>query len=43
MCLIAFAVDAHPKYKLILAANRDEFYERPTKVAGFWPDHPEIL
>ncbi len=43
MCLIAFAVDTHPKYKLILAANRDEFYERPTKVADFWSDHTEIL
>lgn len=43
MCLIVFAVDSHPHYKLILAANRDEFYERPTKVADFWEDHPSIL
>lgn len=43
MCLIVFGWDIHPKYKLILAANRDEFYNRPTAAAGFWKDHPEIL
>lgn len=43
MCLIVFAWDVHPKYKLILAANRDEFYERPTAPAHFWEDQPHIL
>lgn len=43
MCLITFAYKTHPSYKLILAANRDEFYARPTSVAGWWPDHEEIL
>lgn len=43
MCLIVFAWDVHPKYKLILAANRDEFYDRPSSPAGFWQDHPDIL
>lgn len=43
MCLIAFAVDAHPDFKLILAANRDEFYKRPTSPAHFWEDHAELL
>tara|TARA_R110000868_G_scaffold259361_5_gene517252 strand:+ start:493 stop:1266 length:774 start_codon:yes stop_codon:yes gene_type:complete len=45
MCLITFAFKAHPTYKLILAANRDEFYARPTQKAQFWVDekHPEIL
>jgi len=45
MCLIAFSYKTHPKYKLILAANRDEFYERPTRVAKFWVDEnqPNIL
>jgi uncharacterized protein with NRDE domain len=33
----------HPTYKLILAANRDESYNRPTQEAGFWEDKPKIL
>lgn len=43
MCLIIFAKDAHPRYKLVLAANRDEFYRRPTAPANFWRDAPEVL
>jgi uncharacterized protein with NRDE domain len=43
MCLILFAHDAHPTYRLLLAANRDEFHDRPTAPAGWWPDNPEIF
>ncbi|MCP4687758.1 MAG: NRDE family protein [Desulfobacterales bacterium] len=43
MCLILFLYDAHPEYRLALAANRDEFYERPSAPLHFWPDSPEIL
>lgn len=43
MCSIFLSYNAHPKYRLILAANRDEFYERPTARAAFWQDAPEIL
>jgi uncharacterized protein with NRDE domain len=43
MCLILLAVDAHPGYKLILAANRDEYYERPTAPPHFWKDAPHVL
>lgn len=43
MCLILFAYKVHPAYKLIVAANRDEFYGRPTAPAHFWEDHPAIL
>ncbi len=43
MCLIFFAINKHPKYKLVVAANRDEFYQRKTSAADFWKDHPEIL
>jgi len=43
MCLIVFALDRHPRYKLILAINRDEFFERPTRAAEFWPDAPQVL
>jgi uncharacterized protein with NRDE domain len=43
MCLIAFAYNVHPSYRLILAANRDEFYERPSAAADFWKDYPQVL
>lgn len=43
MCLIVFAYKHHPHYPLILVANRDEFYERPTSRAHFWDDHPNVL
>src|SRR3546814_5513461 len=33
MCLIALALDAHPRYSLVLAANRDEYHARPTAPA----------
>ncbi len=43
MCLILFAYHVHPDYRLILAANRDEFYDRPTAPADFWSSHPQVL
>jgi uncharacterized protein with NRDE domain len=43
MCLIALALDAHPSYRLVMAANRDEFYARPTASAGWWADAPDVL
>lgn len=43
MCLINFQLGNHQKYKLILAANRDEEYSRPTKEAHYWEDAPHIL
>lgn len=43
VCLILFAYHTHPKYKLIVAANRDEFYERPTAPVHYWEDYPDIL
>jgi len=43
MCLILFLYDTHPDYRLILAANRDEFYDRPTDPLSFWDDSPDVL
>ncbi|WP_444937094.1 NRDE family protein [Microbulbifer sp. JMSA004] len=37
MCLLLFAYQCHPKYPLLLIANRDEFYQRPTAAAEHWP------
>ena len=43
MCLILFAVNPNSRYRLIVAANRDELYARPTRTAGFWDSHPHLL
>jgi uncharacterized protein with NRDE domain len=43
VCLIAVAYRVHPDYPLVVAANRDEFYTRPTAPAAFWDDEPSIL
>jgi uncharacterized protein with NRDE domain len=43
MCLILFALNAHPAYKLVLAANRDEFIQRPAHVAHYWHYYPDVL
>jgi len=43
MCLILFAWRYPPGTRLLLAANRDEFFRRPTRALHFWEDHPSIL
>ena len=43
MCLVLLAWHAHPDYPLVVAANRDEFYVRPTAPAAFWDDSPAVL
>jgi uncharacterized protein with NRDE domain len=43
MCLIFVALKKHRDYKLIVAANRDEFYNRKTAPADHWSDHPQII
>jgi uncharacterized protein with NRDE domain len=42
MCLLLLAYKSHPTYPLVLAANRDETYLRPTAYAAFWHDYPHI-
>jgi uncharacterized protein with NRDE domain len=43
MCLIFLSLNSHPVYKLIVAANRDEFYQRKTAPAEYWDDYSTIL
>ena len=43
MCLIVFANKVLEDYKFIFAANRDEFYNRPSKQAEFWTEHHDLL
>lgn len=43
MCLLFHCRDADEKLPFILLANRDEFYERPTRAAEFWSENPEVL
>ncbi len=43
MCLILFAYQVSKQYPLIIAANRDEFYRRPTAPMHFWTNHRDIL
>lgn len=37
MCFVAIAIDSHPTYPFVVAANRDELYERDAEVLHFWP------
>ena len=43
MCFALVAIQQHPHYPFILAANRDEFFERPATPLGVWPTHPAIV
>jgi uncharacterized protein with NRDE domain len=43
MCLLLFSFKMHPRYSLVLAANRDEDYDRPSAPATFWQDAPNML
>ncbi len=43
MCLIVFAWQAHPDYRLILAGNRDELHRRPAQPMNWWADAPGVL
>ena len=38
MCLALIAFAAHPRYRLVVAANRDEYHERPTAPSAWWTE-----
>ena len=43
MCLLFFALNCHSEYPIVLAANRDEYYDRPTSELHIWDDSPSML
>ena len=43
MCILFIANKMRDDYPLIIAANRDEFYARPTAPSTFWKSHPHLL
>ncbi|HBG05110.1 MAG: hypothetical protein A2075_24160 [Geobacteraceae bacterium GWC2_58_44] len=43
MCTLLLAYQVHPRYPLILAVNRDEFYQRPTAAAAYWEDAAHLF
>jgi uncharacterized protein with NRDE domain len=38
MCLALLALDAHPHYAIVIAANRDEYHQRPAAAAHWWDE-----
>lgn len=42
MCVLALAWD-HPRWRLVVAGNRDEFHARPSEALAEWPDQPGVL
>jgi len=43
MCLLVLAWKSHPRYRLVLAGNRDEFHDRASAPLNWWQDDPRIL
>ncbi|MFA6958842.1 MAG: NRDE family protein [Thermoanaerobaculia bacterium] len=43
MCVILFSYRTDPRFEVAVAANRDEYHERPALPLGFWRDEPAVL
>lgn len=43
MCIIFVGNQIHPQFPLVIAANRDEFHQRPTAPTSYWDTSPRIL
>jgi len=43
MCLLVLAWQAHARYRLVVAANRDEYHERPAAPLAKWPPPAQLI
>lgn len=43
MCLLVLAWKTHPRYRLVVAANRDEYHDRPAAPLAPWPAPADFL
>jgi uncharacterized protein with NRDE domain len=43
MCVVAIAIDAHPRWRLVVAGNRDEYHERASAPLATWGDGSGII
>lgn len=43
MCLIIFSWQPEGEFPLVMAANRDEFYQRPACPVHYWNDNPNVF
>ena len=43
MCIAALAWMAHPRWKLVALANRDELHARPAAPLAHWADQPGLI
>lgn len=43
MCIAFIHFEPGTAWPLIIAANRDEFHQRPTHIARPWPEDPQLL
>lgn len=43
MCIAYLAIGAHKDWPVFIAANRDEFHQRPCQPAAPWPNRPDII
>lgn len=43
MCIVALALGQHPRWPLVIAANRDEYHARASAAAATWPENPAVV
>jgi uncharacterized protein with NRDE domain len=43
MCVLAFAWNVHPRWRLLLVGNRDEVHARPSAPLQRWTDAPDLI